>query len=194
MPTGYTECVQSGKVKSLREFALICARGMGACIMMRDDPYDKPIPEEFKPEKYYKESLHEAKQDLEELLALSLAECEQRMLKEYEDSLDGYRKSLTKYRIQKENYEAMIAKVETWTTKAEGIKEFMLSQLKESLEFDDYEPKPPTLQSVGDWRMNNLKSAIQSVEYRQKSYDEEQQRVKDRNRWLKDLRESLPRD
>lgn len=71
MPTGYTADVASGKITSLRDFALICARGMGALVMMRDEPFDAPIPERFEPSVFYKKHLDEAKQELAALRAMT---------------------------------------------------------------------------------------------------------------------------
>ena len=42
MPTGYTAIIEDKPGLTLREFALRCARGMGACIMQRDDNMDEP--------------------------------------------------------------------------------------------------------------------------------------------------------
>ena len=46
MPTGYTADIQDGKITTLREYALSCARAFGALIMMRDDPHDAPIADD----------------------------------------------------------------------------------------------------------------------------------------------------
>ena len=44
-----------------------CARAFGACIMMRDESVDAPIPEEFKPSTYHIEELEKAKSDLKKV-------------------------------------------------------------------------------------------------------------------------------
>lgn len=59
MPTGYTYPVAEEKVDTLAEFALQCARAFGACVTMRDEPSNKPIPEEFKPSLHYQKKLDE---------------------------------------------------------------------------------------------------------------------------------------
>lgn len=45
MPTGYTAAIKYGI--TFKEFALDCARNFGACISMRDEPRETPIPDEF---------------------------------------------------------------------------------------------------------------------------------------------------
>ncbi len=47
MPTGYTHLIEEGC--NLEEFVWACARAFGACVMMRDDSVDKPVPEKFEP-------------------------------------------------------------------------------------------------------------------------------------------------
>ena len=59
MPTGYTSKIADGI--GFKDFALSCARAFGACIEMRDDPSDKPIPNEFKPNDYHKKRMAAAK-------------------------------------------------------------------------------------------------------------------------------------
>ena len=58
MPTGYTSKIYEGKENVTgKSFIMDCARGFGACISMRDESSDTPIPEEFK----HKESLMNSK-------------------------------------------------------------------------------------------------------------------------------------
>ena len=47
MPTGYTATlVEHGQ--TFPEFAMQCAKAFGACITLRDEPFDAPIPTKFK--------------------------------------------------------------------------------------------------------------------------------------------------
>jgi hypothetical protein len=41
MPTGYTAGVADGTITEFREYALLCARAFGACIMLRDEPVEE---------------------------------------------------------------------------------------------------------------------------------------------------------
>ncbi len=51
MPTGYTDAVKDGI--TFDQFVLGCARGMGALVMMRDEPSGTPIPERFEPSRFF---------------------------------------------------------------------------------------------------------------------------------------------
>ena len=65
MATGYTHSIKNDI--TFEQFALLCARAFGACIEMRDDPTDKPIPKKFKVDSYHAKELKEAKTKLKTL-------------------------------------------------------------------------------------------------------------------------------
>jgi len=70
MPTGYTaKLMESGQ--TFQDFVMQCARAFGACVMMRDDPMDAPIPERFEPSDYNVKRLAEAKAELVKLQAMT---------------------------------------------------------------------------------------------------------------------------
>ena len=77
----------------------------------------------------------------------------------------------------------------------ENFKKFMLNQLQSSLEADDssefqdrYMPKRLTHK---EWLEEHRSNAEREVEYHTKEYAREVERVKNNNKWLKDLRGSL---
>ena len=76
MPTGYTMILTEEKEIDFKEFALRCARNFGALIMMRDEPMDKEIPEEFPVSDYHSKKLNECMEQLEQFKALSYKEYE----------------------------------------------------------------------------------------------------------------------
>jgi len=192
MPTGYTAAVGDGKITTLREFALTCARGMGACIMMRDEPWDAPIPERFEPQtKYHDDRLAEAKAVLETLPKLSEVECENRAVEEYKTAIASDAKYRADRELRNSRYRSMLDLLSSWNTDAEGIKEFMVEQLSISIE-RDYSSKSPSRLTGTEWREDRLKQAHHDVAYHERARGEEIWRTEERNRWLSDLRASLP--
>jgi hypothetical protein len=195
MPTGYTVAVQEGRITNLREFAMHCARAMTACIAMRDEPFDAKIPDAFEPyTKYHDEEIAKAQETISEIPKLTEEECSQRAAVEYEKALASYAERIREKTLHKDRYEAMLGKVQEWQTNAEGIKEFMLKQLKSSIDFDcdDYlERNPPVYKNGEQWRQDQLQKASQSLAYHTAGKEKEIVRTKGRNRWLKDLRDSL---
>jgi hypothetical protein len=191
MPTGYTADVGEGKITTLREFALRCARGMGACVMMRDDPWDAPIPERFEPRfDYHTERLAEAKALLADTETLSDEECDARAQSEFEEQMASHEKWVSERKIENERYKAMLSAVEAWSTEAEGIKEFMAEQLRISIH--DWEPDQPQELTADQWRREMRAKALHDIAYHEKQIAEEFHRTEMRNLWLAALRRSLP--
>jgi hypothetical protein len=197
MPTGYTAAVQDGKTTSFRDFAWTCARAFGALITMRDDPADAPIPEELKPGSYYLESVQRAEIELGRLLTLPLEEADEAAKRAHAEAVKYAEEYRAKKVAERERYEAMIAKVEAWEPPSPdhtGMKKFMLDQLRESLQLDcggDYSPTVEPLLSGAEWRLQQIARAQESLERSRKSLAEEEERVRSRNKWIRQLRESL---
>jgi hypothetical protein len=198
MPTGYTHSVQDGTVTDLRTFALICARGMGGLIMMRDDPMDAPIPDRFEPStNYHDKALAEAREALAEIVAMSPSECLNRQAAKISEAETYRREYVAKKAAYADRYQAMIAKVEAWETEAEGIKDFMLSQLRDSIRFDcegNYEPAVAEPMDAGDWRQARITELTESIGYHEQERSAEIARTESRNRWIAALKASLPTD
>lgn len=196
MPTGYTANVANGTLTTFPEFAMQCARAFGALIMMRDDPIDSPIPDEFTVAEYYEKNLNEAKAALAELQALNERDVLIRCAKEYAEAMASWEKSRADNAAKRQRYESMLAKVRQWippTSEHEGLKEFMIQQLTESLEWDcggEGLPKP-TITTPSVWRAEQLLQYEQDVERLARGLAEEAERVRKRNQWVRDLRESL---
>jgi hypothetical protein len=198
VPTGYTADIASGKITTLKEFAYECARGMGALISMRDDPHGTPIPREFKVDSYYEERLQDARKEVERVTSLTLEEATEEAMQAYKDALERWEDRKVRDKATYDRYMSMIEQVEAWDTKAEGIKKFMLEQLRSSVDFDchpptfvsKYDPKP-ILQPPVEFLFAQRKAAIQGLEYAQKAFTDEMNRVSSRNEWLYNLRQSL---
>lgn len=196
MPTGYTADVQSGAITELKPFVMQLARGMGALVMMRDDPHDAPIPERFEPSPYYAERLAKTEAEVERLRTMSDEDAEAAAVAAHAEVMAAYEESKAEHEAQRNRYLAMIEKVEAWQGAPEGIKEFALSQLRDSLDFDCREPfrfyRSTDKLTGAEWRAQALHDAQRSLGYDRKAHDDEVTRVEARNQWLTQLRRSLP--
>lgn len=198
MPTGYTADVQSGKVTEFSDFALQCARAMGACVSQRDDG-DGPPKLEGRAGRY-EDRVKEATREKDKLNAMSMSEVIEEFTKESEAEIKRCNEGIEKKRRQEERYESMIAKVEAWippSSEHVGLKEFMLSQLRDSLEFDcsgsyyadalrDLESRTPE-----DWLEQQKEAVNRNLEHYTNLLKEESERVEGRNLWKTQLFESL---
>jgi hypothetical protein len=196
MPTGYTAGVVDGSITTLREFALLSARGMGATITMRDDPHDAPIPARFEPQtKYHDEKLLAARARLAELEAMD-AVAREAGCAAYNGEVEADRaKAVARNTDQLNRYNAMIAQVVAWDGAPEGLKEFMLDQLHRGRDFDcsgdptEYMEKPL---NVADWYREQFKRAARDIAYHEGERAKEIGRTAQRNAWLSKLHASLP--
>ena len=190
MPTGYTADVVDGKITELKDFALRCARGMGACITMRDDPWDAPIPENFEPHlSYYGPALEKARTELAKHLALPFHYYDETIEKEHQEELLRHNEYVARQAEQNARLHSMLAKVKNWDCRAEGIKEFMIQQL--SISIEDYEHKAPVKMSPAEWALKKKEKLEWDIAYFEKQIAREFENTEGRNKWLKDLRDSL---
>jgi hypothetical protein len=197
MPTGYTAAVQSGEITEFRDFAMQCARAMGACITMRDEPAGTPIPERFEPHtKYYDEQLAKAEARLAELKAMGPGAAERAAAAAHAEAIRAIESRTAKRDEHRRRYEAMLAKVREWTPPTDdhgGLREFMIEQLTSSIDFDtsDCGCEPPVALSWQDWLSEQIRKAEQDIGYHAKKRAEEIARTERRNEWIAALRRSL---
>lgn len=198
MPTGYTYGIANGSVTTLREFALTAARAMGALVPMRDAPANAPIPRRFEPEtKHLDEKLAEAQARFAELSAMDEA-LRRESCAVYNTSAEAQNVAMVATnKARRERYDAMIAKVVAWEGAPEGLKEFMLEQLRTSRESDcltdaDIQKSWKPALSVDDWYRAQLDRVVDDIGSYEQSRAEEIARTTRRNAWLARLWAALP--
>jgi hypothetical protein len=196
MPTGYTAPVADGEITDLRSFAMLCARGMSALVTVRDAGWDAPIPEKFEPGNHAAKRLAESKAERDRLYALTDEEADAAAKAEFENDKDAKAKYFADKAARRARYEAMIALVEPWQRAPEGLKEFMLDQLRTGLEFDcpvdGFYWKEPALLSGPEWRASKLDKVQRDIARDYEEDAKERARTDSRNAWLKQLRAALP--
>lgn len=195
MPTGYTADIKDGI--SFEQFVLNCAKAFGACISMRDLPSDTPIPEEFEPCKYHADQLAEVRETLAAYESMDYEEATRKCAFEYQADEDNRRRQLQENLNQLESYRGMLAHVQAWVAPSadhEGLKDFMVKQIEESIKWDDstkYLTEPTPMIDVTDWLEAKKAKAIKDIEYHKEKNAEEIKRTAERNQWVRQLRESL---
>ena len=147
MPTGYTAPIYEGEEMTFEQFALRCARSFGALVSMRDEPIDAPIPDEFKVDAYYQKDYEEAKAAYENFIQNPPTdeELEKSYARYVQKETDRAQKANEERALGRKRYEAMLTKVLKWeppTPEHVNLKDFMIGQLKDSIDFDCKEYKP----------------------------------------------------
>lgn len=194
MPTGYTAFIEDGTITTAEDFLMLCARAMGATIEMRDEPLSKPIPKEFAPSTYHAEILAERRKWLCELQTMTDEEVEQKIEMDYAFSVKCRKEWSDRQEDIYAKYMAILDKVKNWTPPTpehEGLKEFAIEQIEMCLPDMNFEYEPPVKLSVTEWREVQLAECLKDIERHKKGAQEEIERAESRNKWLKDLRESL---
>lgn len=196
MPTGYTACILDGA--DFNKYIMGCARAFGALVMMRDEPADAPIPERFEPTDYHANAIKSAREELDRLDRMSLADAAVAAQADYDSQLARNKAAIARNDEMRGRYEAMLKRVEAWkppTSDHEGLKKFMREQIDSSMDFDCsndyYLGNAPTLLTAMGWRSAQVEKARQQIAYHSREHAEEVGRAHTRTDWVKALRESL---
>mgnify|MGYP003442462256 CR=1 FL=1 len=195
MPTGYTADLHAGEPQTFPQFALACARNFGALILMRDDPPDAEIPDRFEPSTYYAEALEEAKARYDQLQAMTVEQADQAAAEAHAEAFKSWADSKAKAEAVVARYQAMRAEVEAWeppTAEHQGLKEFMLSQLDESIRFDGSTWDQPTAKTGAEWLQAEKDRAYKNIGRYAEEQAKEIARAEQRTAWVRALRASLP--
>lgn len=196
MPTGYTAAVVDGTITDLRSFALQCARGMGALVTMRDDPWNAPIPERLEPSTYNADRLAEVQAELADLRAMGPAKWQQAADDELAERRAAYEKAKADNIEQRRRYDAMIALVEAWEGAPEGLKPFMLEQLHTGRDFDcpaewKWYGAPLDPMTGDEWKAQREQELMRQSAHHAAEHQKEVDRTEGRNAWIAQLRASL---
>ena len=196
MPTGYTDKIKDGI--TFQQFAMNCARAFGACVMMRDDPSDKPIPDKFEPSEWHKKEISKACQELEKVSKMSVLDAEKMALIEFAGECKRQAEAISKDRKLMGQYKDMLRQVKQYqapTPDHTEFKEFMVSQIEGSIKFDgveDYYIECPLKKLTGEeWLAKKKQEAQRDIDYHTKENNAEIDRANSRSEWVRALRDSL---
>lgn len=196
MPTSYTAPVQDGDISTLAEYALRCACAFA--IDMRDKPLgplDDPTPPDTT---YYDKATTEATAELVRLESDEYAA--NAMQREQTEREEADAKYAAKKAETKRRYKAMLAQVVQWqppTPEHQGLRDFMESQLLESIKFDCPDskyslPKPPD--TLAAWRLDRIVKLHKDLAYYSEQIQKAHARHAHNAEWARALRASLPQE
>jgi hypothetical protein len=195
MPTGYTSILREREDISFKDFTLRCARAFGALVTMRDESLDAEIPTEFEPSDYHKKEFKKACVEYYKALKMSITYAKRKARLVYVEQVESYAKSRQEDQKTAVAYGKMLANTAKWQAPTEehnGLRNFMIDQLEESIKFDcDYPNEMPVQMSGYEYNSQLIEKARWSMEYHKKEYSAEIRRCKKRTNWLNDLRKSL---
>jgi len=196
MPTGYTCVIEDNPETTFAQFLWRCARAFGPCVDQRDQAMDAPVRMDSEPSDYHKKALLTATEKIAELHAMPLDEAEAGRVAEANRDEQDERERIAKATELTATYRAMLEHVAAWvppTSDHESLKAFMREQIELCI------PKPCRLvgqvagsQTAEEWLARRVQIATEDVEYHSKNWREERERTAGRNRWKRQLAESVP--
>jgi hypothetical protein len=192
MPSGYTSDIYNGKEVTFKDFALGCARAFGACLMQRDDPADEK-PKIMPEESYHTEELKKLKKFKKPTKA---------QFDSYvKETIADYEKSIKEKNELKKRYSDILEKAKNWqppTKEHERLKAFMIEQLTDSRSFDccgldhyEHELKVVSAMTYKDYVKKKLAEHNRHIKYHEEYEAKDLFNIKQRNKWIKDLYNSL---
>lgn len=192
---GYVHAV-ADKECDWKEALLIFARGFGACIMQRDDPLSE-LPKLTKVSDYYVNALNEAQRELDEWLSLSQEDRIKKLSYEVAQEILSCEKSIADDKCANAYLKRIADGISSWNPPTDVhrmLKSDSLKWLADSKQSSSYmqgrieELKNTDLHSMAIARNGEL---CKNLNQARESLREEQERVDDRNSWIKALYESL---
>lgn len=200
MPTGYTAPIYEGEENfTFKKFAMRCARNLGALIEMRGEPLDAEIDFDkcFQPSDYYKKALERVEKEYQEFL--DNPPTAEELGKKYDEKVNNdFKKFLEQKESRKalqERYAAMLEQVKAWeppTEEHNGLKDFMISQLQESMDYDCivYSPYTDDREEYIEYHMSP-DPLLKEIAYYKERYEKEVELCNNRKQWVIKLIESL---
>ena len=147
MPTGYTQPIIDGTVKTPKEFLHLCLRNFGVCVSMRDMPLDSQEDYTEHIKKFYQDSIFHhtkvldySKREYERINNLSDDELYEICVKRFSDDRDYYQKRLDEIMNHNAQYQSFYDAIKNWDCSEEfsNIKKFALDQIDISKEDEDF--------------------------------------------------------
>jgi len=203
MPTGYTAGILDGTVTTFPQFAKLCMRAFGATIHLRDESLDAEY-EPRVPGDYYLKGIEKAKQLIIDAQKLSDEEIVETKKKQLEDSKKYHLEAIEKAKNSTIEMNKILTDVRKWqppTPEHTGIKDFMIKQIEETIDFDcktDYHDKElfkiefESLNiNASEIRKEMLEKGKKDFTYHNSENLKEIQRCEQSNKWVSDLLKSL---
>ena len=198
MPTGYTQQIIDGTVKTPKEFLHLCLRNFGICVSMRDMPLDSQedyteyIKKSYQDSMgYHTKALENAKKEYERVFNLSDDDLYEMYVKKFTDNRDYYQKRTDVVKKQNAQYQSFYDAIKNWDCSEEfsNIKKFALNQIEISKEDEDYYADELSKEMLtkeefisndkSKYKENLLKHAKSEISYRQGELDNAIKRMND---------------
>lgn len=200
MPSGLTSKIYDGSDVTLRGFALKCLTHLGAGYRATNGG-EKELPRDKAPvlkvSDYHLKQLELGQKELNHWIEVknNPEECRRLYLAAHEKRADD-NVEISKQRAELlSRYQKMKAKVESWNIpeKYNSLKELMLKQLNNSIEWDciPSAPSEEKVETMDEWINAQIECAEWNIDYHKKEYANEQKNIAETNEYLKGVYDAL---
>lgn len=192
MPTGYTAPIFEDPDFTFTDFAWRCARTMGVCVEMRDEPMDKRPPHKFEVPQYELEGVPKAEAALLRARSITPEQAATEAKADFIAQMENWAERVAKAEQNAERVAVMQEAVNSWKDPdpMEGLKSFMWEQLQTSA----IDCKPPTQpqQITGEqWRHDRITGAEWDLAYAHEKLGAAIKQTSERNEYLRRLQVAL---
>lgn len=203
MPTGYTAYIEDGKITTGKDFLKLCTRAFGIAVDQKDEPLSVPTKTKFEPNSYYKDRYDKALLALEQAKQITFDEAKTQMWLAYEKRIADYKSYADKEISMNQKYEKVRREIEAWNPPTEehsGLKKFALEQIDMCVTkqkyIDEYIEKSKELfdgsdDAVHEYMLDNIEQCQVDADRALKSWQEELDRVENKNKWMKQFLDSF---
>lgn len=194
MPTGYTTFIEDGTITTGKDFLMLCTREFSATSPMGEEPLTTPIPKEFKPRDFCIKDIEKKRKRLEWLRTITNEEIQLTIDKEFETAVKGYNEYKEKQTKLRHIYEDIYREIQEWKEPTKGhweLKRFALEQIECSFLDTKIRLEEPKRKSVDEWLQEELSLCLQDIKRYERMQKEEIAQIESKNKWLKELRDSL---
>lgn len=147
MPTGYTQKILDGEVKTAKDFLHLCLRNFGVLHFLRDreltvqDDYTRDIIDNFDEDiKYHQKELDSARKRLKDYLEMSESKLKKIYIEMNQEKSESLGKTKDTYDKNNEVYRQFLKTIQDWDCDGEftPVKNFAVDQIKISMKDDDW--------------------------------------------------------
>lgn len=196
MPTGYTAPIYEGeKDFTFEKFAMRCARNFHLREKSKEEAID--LEKDFQPNSFYKDMLEVAEKDYQDFL--DNPPTEEQLNKKFDEYVQmeqaRFLEREQKTEVIRKRYAAMMRKVLAWqppTPEHQNLKDFMLNQLRDSIEYDCSYYAPDVKDREGFFKdAMSPDRFLRRISHYREMWENEVRRSEECKKWVKDLMDSL---
>jgi hypothetical protein len=200
MATGYTYMIiKDKKEPTFQEFAFKCMQAFSWVFRDNNLTIEEVIAKEGNLEKmtddnYYSNELKATQKELKKLLKMTDKQFANLVDKEYKQKIKVYNEKMAEQTENIRRLNVKIKEVEAWNPPTENhvaIKEFMLEQLKMTIDSETYDINKPIAISVDEYKKTEIDKCTAEIKYYQEKIEAEHDRINHNNLWTRTFLQSI---